>query len=170
MGFENAYAFAMRPDTAKRLGIASLDDLARTAGELKFGADLEFLERPEWKAIRAAYPIRFGAANAYNPTFMYRALQSGQADVISAFSSDGRIAADKLVVLSDPRHAIPNYDAILTLSPRMAKDARMIAALRPLIGNVPVEAMREANYMVDRDAAKVSPDVAARWLEKKIGL
>ncbi|MES2096023.1 MAG: ABC transporter permease/substrate-binding protein [Pseudomonadota bacterium] len=170
MGFENAYAFAMRRDTARRLGIVSLDDLAAKAGELKFGADLEFLERPEWKAIRAAYPIRFGAANAYNPTFMYRALQSGQADVISAFSSDGRIAADKLVVLSDPRHAIPNYDAILTLSPRMAKDARMIAALKPLIGNVPVEAMREANYMVDRDAGKVSPDVAARWLEKKIGL
>jgi osmoprotectant transport system permease protein len=101
---------------------------------------------------------------------MYRALESGQADVISAFSSDGRIAADKLTVLSDPRGAIPNYDAILTIAPRHAKDARMISALRPLIGRVPVEAMREANYMVDRDAGKVSPDAAARWLEKKVGL
>jgi osmoprotectant transport system permease protein len=170
MGFENAYAFAMRGDRARALGIASLDDLVAKAPDLQFGADLEFLERPEWKAVRAAYPIRFGSAHAYNPTFMYRALESGQADVISAFSSDGRIAADRLTVLSDPRGAIPNYDAILIVAPHHAKDARMIAALKPLIGRVPVEAMREANYMVDRDVGKVSPDAAARWLEKKVGL
>jgi len=170
LGFENAYAFAMRGDRARALGLASLDDLVGKAPDLRFGADLEFLERPEWKAVRAAYPLRFGSANAYNPTFMYRALESGQADVISAFSSDGRIAADKLVVLNDPRSAIPNYDAILTIAPRMAKDARFVAALRPLIGKVPVEAMREANYMVDRDAGKVSPEMAARWLERRIGL
>lgn len=170
LGFENAYAFAMRADRARALRIATLDDLVAKAPDLKFGADLEFLERPEWAAVRAAYPIRFGAANAYNPTFMYRALASGRADVISAFSSDGRIAADRLTVLGDPRGAIPNYDAILTVAPRHAKDRRMIAALQPLIGRVPVEAMREANYMVDRDEGKVSPDAAARWLEKKVGL
>ena len=33
--------------------------------------------------------------------------------MISAFSSDGRIAAQKLTVLTDPRRAIPGYDAIL---------------------------------------------------------
>jgi osmoprotectant transport system permease protein len=170
LGFENAYAFAMRRDRARALGLTTLDDLVAKAPDLRFGADLEFLERPEWKAVRAAYPLRFGSANAYNPTFMYRALESGQADVISAFSSDGRIAADKLTVLSDPRGAIPNYDAILTIAPRLARDRRFVAALKPLIGTVPVEAMREANYMVDRDAEKVSPDAAARWLEKKIGL
>jgi osmoprotectant transport system permease protein len=170
LGFENAYAFAMRGDRATALGLTSLDDLVAKAPDLRFGADLEFLERPEWKAVRSAYSLRFGSANAYNPTFMYRALESGQADVISAFSSDGRISADKLVVLTDPRGAIPNYDAILTIAPRMAKDARFAAALRPLIGKVSVEAMREANYMVDRDAAKVSPEVAAWWLEKRIGL
>jgi osmoprotectant transport system permease protein len=170
LGFENAYAFAMRGDTAKRLKIASLEDLAEQAPQLKFGADLEFLERPEWKAIKAAYPIKFGTANAYSPTFMYRALESGQADVISAFSSDGRIAADKLTVLTDPKGAIPNYDAILTITPAHANDRRMIDALKPIMGRVPVEVMREANYMVDRDTGKASPDDAARWLEKRIRL
>ena len=170
LGFENAYAFAMRGDRARALGLVSLDDLVAKAPDLRFGADLEFLERPEWKAVRAAYPIRFGGANAYAPTFMYRALTSGRADVISAFSSDGRIAADKLVVLTDPRGAIPNYDAILTIAPARSRDRRFVDALRPLLGKVPVEAMREANYMVDRDAGKVSPDAAARWLERRIGL
>jgi osmoprotectant transport system permease protein len=170
LGFENAYTFAMRGDRARTLRVASLDDLAGQAPDLKFATDPEFLERPEWKAVQAAYGIRFGAANAYSPTFMYRALASGRADVISAYTSDGRIAADKLVVLTDPKRAIPNYDAILTLSPRHANDARMIAALKPIMGRVSVEAMREANYLVDRDAGKLSPDQAARWLEKRIGL
>jgi osmoprotectant transport system permease protein len=62
---------------------------------------------------------------------MYRALAGGDADVISAFSSDGRIAADKLVVLSDPKGAIPPYDAVILISPKRANDRRLIDALRP---------------------------------------
>lgn len=168
LGFENAYAFAMRADEARRLGIASLADLARQAPGLTLGADLEFLDRPEWRAVRDAYGLRFAAMQRYTPSFMYRALASGRADVISAFSSDGRIAADHLTVLTDPKGAIPGYDAILLLAPRDAGDARMAAALQPLIGAIPVGLMREANYRVDRDAGKQTPDQAARWLEASL--
>lgn len=170
LGFENAYAFAMRGDDAQRRGVATLDDLVRVAPELRFGADLEFLDRPEWAAIRRAYPLRFASATPYAPTFMYRALESGRADVISAFSSDGRIAADRLTVLGDPRHAIPGYDAIVLVAPGHRKDARFLDALRPLIGRIPVAAMREANYRVDRDRDKQTPEAAARWLAARIGL
>lgn len=103
LGFENAYAFVMRPDRARALGVASLADLARQAPRLKLGSDLEFLSRPEWRAVDAAYGFTFRSERAYQPTFMYRALSAGDADVISAFSSDGRIAADRLVVLTDPK-------------------------------------------------------------------
>jgi osmoprotectant transport system permease protein len=170
LGFENAYAFAMRGDVASKLGLVSLDDLVRAAPQLKFGADLEFLERPEWAAIKRAYPIRFGNARAYSPSFMYRALESGQADVISAFSSDGRIAADHLTVLSDPRGAIPGYDAIVLVGKAHGHDAKFLAAVQPLIGRVSVETMRRANYQVDRDDAKASPEAAARWLARAIGV
>ncbi len=170
LGFENAYAFAMRGDDARRRGIATLDDLVGAAPRLRFGADLEFLDRPEWQAIRRAYPLRFAAATPYSPTFMYRALDSGRADVISAFSSDGRIAADRLTVLTDPKHAVPGYDAIMLMSPAHRDDARFAAALRPLVGRIPVTMMREANYRVDRDVDKQSPEAAARWLAARLGL
>lgn len=101
---------------------------------------------------------------------MYRALASGRADVISAFSSDGRIAADGLTVLADPRRAIPGYDAILLVAPARRGDARFLAALRPLAGRIDVEAMRAANYMVDRDTDKRSPEEAARRLERRLRL
>jgi osmoprotectant transport system permease protein len=168
MGFENAYAFAMRADRARGLGITSLADLAREAPRLVLGSDLEFLSRPEWKAVDAAYGFAFRSERSFQPTFMYRALSGGDADVISAFSSDGRIAADKLLVLTDPRGAIPPYDAVILVSPRRAGDARLIDALKPLVGAIPVEAMRAANYSVDRDNRKVGPAEAARALEKAL--
>ncbi|MGK6318879.1 ABC transporter permease/substrate-binding protein [Sphingomonas sp. DT-204] len=170
LGFENAYAFAMRGDDAARRRIRSIADLAPVAPRLDLATDIEFLERPEWRAVRDAYGLRFRSARPYQPTFMYRALESGAADVIPAFSSDGRIAADRLAVLTDPKGAIPGYDAIMLVSPRRAKDEAFLAALRPLVDRVPVEAMREANYMVDRDTDKRSPDEAAAWLERRIGL
>jgi len=170
LGFENAYAFVMRPDHAKALRIASIADLTREAPHLTLGSDLEFLSRPEWRAVEAAYGLQFKASRSFQPTFMYRALTGGEADVISAFSSDGRIAAERLVVLSDPKGAIPPYDAVVLISPKRAHDARLLAALRPLIGKIPVEAMREANLSVDRDRDKATPAQAAKALRAKSGL
>jgi osmoprotectant transport system permease protein len=170
LGFENAYALAMRPERAGALGVRSLADLSRHAPDLAFGSDLEFLSRPEWKAVAKAYDLRFRSARAYQPTFMYRALAGGDVDAISAFSSDGRVAADRLTVLTDPKGAIPPYDAVLLVSPRRAHDKRLLAALRPMVGRIPVEAMRQANYSVDRDQAKATPAEAARALAAKLGL
>ncbi len=168
LGFENAYVFAMRDTAARARGIATLTDLARQAPALRLGSDLEFLRRPEWQAVRAAYGLRFGTTRSYSPTFMYRALESGDVDVISAFSSDGRIAADRLTVLADPKGAVPGYDALLLLSPAHAQDPRLIAALMPLVGKIPVALMQRANYLVDRDQDKLSPQAAARILAAAI--
>jgi osmoprotectant transport system permease protein len=168
LGFENAYALAMRREFASAKGIASIDDLRAAAASLTLGTDLEFPDRPEWATIRKVYGLRFARQRTFNPTFMYDALKSGDADVISAFSSDGRIAADGLVVLTDPRGAIPSYDALLLVGPKAARDARLIATLRPLVGAIPVDAMRQANFMVDRATDKASPDAAADWLATAI--
>ena len=170
LGFENAYALTMRQDRATALGVTSLADLAGRAPQLTLGADLEFLTRPEWKGVAAAYGVKFKAQRSYQPTFMYRALAGGDVDVISAFSSDGRIAADRLVVLQDPKGAIPPYDAVVLISPRRAGDARLRAALKPLIGAIPVEAMRAANLSVDRDQDKATPKQASADLERRLNL
>ena len=170
LGFENAYVLALRKSRAQELGVRTIDDLARQAPGLALGTDIEFLDRPEWTSLRETYGLRFRQQTSYNPTFMYRALASGAVDVIAAFSSDGRIAADDLVVLQDPRHAVPNYDAIVLLSPKRSGDETLRRALQPLVGAIPVEAMRAANYMVDRDDNKRSPAQAARQLGRAIGV
>ena len=164
LGFENAYALAMRRQRAQALHIATLSDLSPHAPELALGSDLEFLSRPEWRALQSVYDLHFKSERRFQPTFMYSALMDGEVDVISAFSSDGRIASDDLVTLADPRGAAPSYDAVILLSLRAAGDARLVGALRPLVGRIDIAAMRAANLSVDRADDKLDPQAAARRL------
>ena len=120
LGFENAYALAMRRDQADVLGIRTIADLSQHAPELRIGGDFEFFARSEWRALHDRYGLRFREQKQYQPTFLYNAVVSKDVDVISAASSDGRIRADDLVVLEDPLQVIPPYDAIVLLAPARA--------------------------------------------------
>lgn len=71
-------------------------------------------------------------------------------------------------MLTDLRSAILSFDALLLVGPRAARDPRLATALRPLIGAIPVDAIRKANLMVDREKDKSSPDAAAGWLATTI--
>ncbi|WP_284124144.1 glycine betaine ABC transporter substrate-binding protein [Parerythrobacter aestuarii] len=171
LGFENAYGLGMRQDRAEELGVSSIADLAPVAPRLVTGGDPEWFERPEWIAVRDAYGLKFARQRNFSPTFMYNALKSGEADVISAYTSDGRIVADKLVILDDPKGALPSYDAMIMIAPGRADDEGLMAALQPLVGAIDVELMREANLAVDRtDGKKISPVEAAAMIAGRIGL
>jgi osmoprotectant transport system permease protein len=167
LGFENAYVFAMRPDRAKALHIQSLSDLAAHP-QLVIGGDFEIFSRPEWRRAEAVYGLSAMRRRQYQPDFLFRAVMSGDADVVSAFSSDGRIARYGLTILSDPKNALPPYDAVLLVAPSHAHDPRLLASLRPLIGAIPLTLMQQANLMVDRNRDKQTPGEAAAWLEAQI--
>jgi len=167
LGFENAYALAMRRDQAEDLGIRTVADLAKHAPKMKIGGDYEFFNRPEWKAVRETYGLSFSDRISYDSTFMYEALVNKDVDVISAFSSDGRIEQYDLVVLEDPRNALPPYDAVILLSPRVADHPGVAAALKPLIETITIRRMQQANFMVDREEDKWTVKQAAEWLGKR---
>jgi osmoprotectant transport system permease protein len=167
LGFENAYALAMPRAKAQALGIRSIADLAAHARQLSIAGDYEFFARPEWRALRDAYDLAFREQRQMQAEFMYPAVASGEVDVISAYTSDGRIAQHDLVLLDDPKQAIPPYDAMLLVSPGRADDDRLLQALRPLVGSIDVKLMREANLRVARGD---SPEAVARWLRERIGV
>jgi osmoprotectant transport system permease protein len=165
LGFENAYALAIPRARAATLGIASLADLARHAPTLSIAGDYEFFSRPEWEAVRKAYGLSFREQRQMQSEFMYPAVARGEVDAIAAYTSDGRIAQHDLLVLADPKGAIPPYDAILLVAPKRAADSAMLDALRPLSSAIDVALMREANLKASRGA---SPREAAEWLARQI--
>ncbi|HEY4157277.1 MAG TPA: ABC transporter permease/substrate-binding protein [Polyangiaceae bacterium] len=164
LGFENAYALAVRRETAERLGLRSIADLAGPAASLRIAGDYEFFGRPEWASVRDTYRLHFKSQTSFDPALLYEALLKDESDVVAVFSSDGRIAADNLVVLADPAAALPPYDAILLLGPRVSDDALVVCALSVLRDSIPVGLMRQANQSVDRAVDKASPAQAAAWL------
>ncbi|MCZ6833746.1 MAG: ABC transporter permease, partial [Acidobacteria bacterium] len=96
------------------------------------------------------------------------AVARGEVDVISAFGSDGRIAAYDLVVLAEPQGVLPPYDALLLLSPRAGASRELVAALSPLLDAINVDLMRRANNMVDRDDDPRTVSEAAAWLAGQV--
>ncbi|WP_315713331.1 MULTISPECIES: glycine betaine ABC transporter substrate-binding protein [unclassified Bradyrhizobium] len=168
LGFENAYALVMPRKTAEALGIRSIADLARHASEMSIAGDYEFFSRPEWAALRDAYGLTFRAQRQMQPDFMYAAAASGEVDVIAGYTSDGLIAKYDLVVLDDPKQAIPPYDAILLLSPKRAEDRALQDALRPLLGRIDIATMQQANLRASGSDAESSPQAVARWLWSKM--
>src|SRR5262249_14014832 len=99
-----------------------------------------------------------------DPSLMYGALREREVDVISAYSTDGRIAAQGLAVLEDDRRVIPPYDAIVLASGRLARERpELLAALRELSGTIDADAMRRMNAAVDAEG-RTPAEVAREFL------
>jgi osmoprotectant transport system permease protein len=164
LGFENTYALGMRGAQARALGVERIGQLAAQAPHLEIGGDYEFFQRAEWKALVQAYGLVFRSQRSMDPALMYQALAEGEVDVISAFSTDGRIAAYDITLLEDERGVIPPYDAIVLVSRKLAEDRpAVVEALRGLLGAIDADAMRRMNLAVDGEG--LSPaEVAAGFL------
>ncbi len=165
LGFENAYGLAVSSQRAKQLRLSSIADLTPVASRLSIAGDYEFFGRPEWKAIKTSYGLAFRVERQMQAEFMYPAAAAAEVDIISAYTSDGRIAKYGLTVLADPRQAIPPYDAIVLVSPRRAGDKALLQVLSTLAGRIDVAAMQEANRKVSDGA---TPAAAAAWLDNSI--
>ena len=150
LGFENAYAVAARAQDAETLQLTRISDLIPLASTLSMGGDFEFFSRPEWFAIQDIYGLEFEEQRTMEAALMYQAVAGGAVDLISAYTSDGRISAYDLRVLEDDRFAVPPYDAVILASTRLAQEwPDVLRALSDLAGTIDVNEMRRMNLEVD---------------------
>ncbi len=165
LGFENTYTLTVRAAEADRLGLRTISDLVDHAPRLAIGADVEFFARPEWPAVRDTYGLDFQDERAMDASLMYQAAATREVDVITAYTTDGRIAAYDLRVLEDDRGAIPPYDAIVLAGARLAREAPdVLEALERLDGAIDAERMRGMNLRVDEHGEDPAT-VAAAFVE-----
>ena len=101
----------------------------------------------------------FGEKLTFDTALMYTAVHERQVDLITAYTTDGRVAAYDLVIIEDPRDALLPYDGLYVASSRAAAIPGFIEALSPLIGAISDEAMRKANKMVDVDGKPITEAV-----------
>jgi osmoprotectant transport system permease protein len=165
LGFQNTYAIAVRRETARRLSLATLTDLARVSGTLKAGLTPDFIGRADGlPGLAKAYGLRFGSVRALLPAVKYQALAAGEVDVIDGYSTDGFIARYDLVVLEDDRRFFPPYQAAALVGPALQRDSpAAVAVLSELSGLLTETEMRQLNRRIEVDGIPV-PRVAAAAL------
>jgi osmoprotectant transport system permease protein len=100
---------------------------------------------------------------------MYEAIHNQQVDIISGYSTDGRIRAFDLVVLADNRHAFPPYDAApVVRQAALDRHPDLGPTLDRLAGKLTDSVMTALNYQAD--FLHQSPkQIATRFL-KQTGL
>jgi osmoprotectant transport system permease protein len=166
LGFENTYAIAVRRESAKRYGLATLSDLARVGPKLQAGLTADFIGRPDGlPGLAGAYGLRFAEVRALLPAVKYQALAAGEVDVIDGYSTDGLIARYDLVVLEDDRRFFPPYEAAALVSRTLAeRRPEAIAALTELSGRLDVTGMRRLNQRLEVEGepvARIAADALA---------
>jgi osmoprotectant transport system permease protein len=135
----------------------------------KSGFPPEFMGRPDgYKNLVATYGLEFNTA-IINNSLMYRAVYEKQVDVISGYSTDGRINAYDLKILEDDHYAFPPYYCTPILRQETANQyPDLVKAISLLSGQIDDAAMTAMNYQVDFE--KKSPDEVATTFLKDVGL
>jgi glycine betaine/choline ABC-type transport system substrate-binding protein len=165
-GFNNTYALAMRGNHAAELGVTTISDLVAIAGDLTFGATQEFLVRQDGlPGLEATYDgLEFGDSLGLDPGLMYAALTDGQVDVISAFATDGRVAAFDLTLLEDDLGFFPPYFAAPVVRQDLIAESPEVAhLLNQLAGQIDDATMAGLNLEID-EGGREATDVAREFL------
>lgn len=161
LGFNNTFAMIVRRSDAERDGLRKISDLSRVATKLRPGFGYEFTERPDgWSGLQKAYALTVVAApRTMDLGLTYKALASGEVDLIAGNSTDGLIEPLQLVILEDDRHYFPPYDAVVVARSDMDQRCKAATtALESLRGTIDDATMRRLNYEVDgkkRDVGEV---------------
>ncbi len=167
----NTNAFAMTQARSTALGIKSLSDLAAKANQVVMIGTAECPEREDClKGLMTAYgPFKLKEYKAGDPGLRYQAINSGQADVTVAFSTDGEIAQYKLVVLKDDKGFFPNYAlAPVVRQEVLDKNPKIKDALNKLAPKLTNEIMQGLNAQVTAD--KKEPAAVAKQFLQDQGL
>ena len=93
LGFNNTFAILVRGRDAREQRLTTIDDAARLTPKWTAGFGYEFLERPDgYQGLSAAYHLRFARApSVMDLSLSYRALASGQVDLIAGDATAGLI-------------------------------------------------------------------------------
>ena len=167
--FNDTQAIATTRDVAGRYALGTLSDLAAKAGELRLGTVPEFLKRVDGlPGLQKTYGgFRFKAVKTLDNGLKYGALLHGDVDVVVAFSTEGQLKANNLIVLEDNKHLFPAYNAspvvrhaTLTAKPAIAD---VLNRVSPLLDT---ELMQDLNLQVEGPQKRDPADVARDFLKQ----
>ena len=164
-GFNNTYALAMRREDAEERGVTKISDLTDMAGEMSIGTEAEASVREDGvPGLEKKYGFEFDDVVTLDPGLMYQAVDEGEVDVITAYSTDGRIESMDLVLLEDDLEFFPPYDAAPVVRQDTLEESPEIRdVLNQLAGKIDDERMTAMNNQADGEGRE-HPDIVREFL------
>lgn len=169
LGFNNTYDLGMKKERAEALGIRTVSDL-RGHPDLRFVFSHEFMDRDDgWPALKRRYDLPH-AARGIDHDLAYRAVASGEADVLAVYSTDAKIPMHGLVTLDDDLGFFPTYEALVLYRTELeTTQPDVVAAFELLRDRIDEARMAGLNAEVEIDE-RPELSVAAAFLEEDLGL
>lgn len=110
LGFDNTQSIGVRDTFANQYHLNKISDLTPIQNILIIGAPAEFVQREDgMPGLMSRYQIHFSKIVELEPELIYDALRNNQVNTIVAFSTDGHIPIDKIVLLKDDKNLFPPY-------------------------------------------------------------
>ncbi len=163
LGFSNDFAILIRGDVARKNNLQNISAAVPFASSWQAGFGQDFMSRADgYPGFAKAYGLNFAKQpREMDLSLTYRALASGELDIIAGNSTDGLIAALDLVQLDDDRRYFPPYQAVFIARRETSK--WLNATFEKLKNAITTDQMRRLNYEVD--GKKRSPkEVATEWV------
>lgn len=168
LGFNNTYIMSVRPETADKYGLETLFDLVEVAPELKLGCTMEFVQRADCLPLfEKTFNTKFKEVSGLDASVRYTAIESGQVDVIDAFTTDALLVKTGLTSLKDDVNFFPPYYACNFIrKDTFEKYPELEELLSKLDGLFDEETMAALNAKVDVEGQN-EVTVAREFLEEK---
>jgi len=165
LGFNNTYVMSVRPDTAKQYNLKTLSDLMKVAPEFRLGCTMEFVQREDClPLLESTFNTTFKEVSGLDASVRYVAIDSGQVEVIDAFSTDALLAKMGLTMLDDDVNFFPPYYACnFVRNDTLEKYPELVPVLSKLDGIIDELLMSGLNAKVDVDGID-AVDVAKQFL------
>ena len=165
IGFNNAYCVAVSEEFSEEYGVEKISDLEPYKEQFIFSPSIEFVNREDGlPSLETKYDIQFKDVTPLEGGVKYTALESGETDIVGAFSTDGMLEKYKLKVLEDDKGALVQYRAVpLVREDTLKKYPALKEVLDKLTGKLTDSVMATLNYKVDEELQKPE-DVARDFL------
>ncbi|GAB0169327.1 glycine betaine ABC transporter substrate-binding protein [Lysinibacillus sp. CTST325] len=167
MKYNNTYALAVSKQMADTYHLQTISDIKPIQETIKAGFTLEFNDREDgYLGIQKRYGITLSNITTMEPKLRYQAIESGNIDLLDAYSTDSEIRQYNLQVLADDQQLFPPYQgAPLLRKETLEKYPEIETALNKLANQITDDEMREMNYRVNVEGQNIE-DVARDYLTK----
>jgi osmoprotectant transport system permease protein len=165
LGFNNSYCLAVARANPSVRGVQTISGLARRAKGLRAGFDFEFAGRSDgYRGLKARYGLNFQSVRDMHQDLMFEMLLDGHVDVISAYSTDGRLDEQRFRLLVDDLNFFPPYEAGIVVREEILRQFPSLGpALRQLAGALDDQTMRRLNAQADLHH-RIPREIAREWI------